>query len=218
MLICFASVTVSAATMSGALYGVAGLFPSEYMTAVVSGQALGGILTALAFILVLAFDAGPSATAFVFFIMGALLIFGCIVCYLLVDRQSFFKYYLQGGDKYKVISALPSHSRTGDETGVPLEPILSQVMSKIYVHAVALALLYATTLSVYPAITILMQSEYHASHTEWTGKSNELAIMMHPLIPCNYRCILSARGELFVLQYRRLSGQATGGLVGAACQ
>lgn len=204
--------------MSGALYGVAGLFPSEYMTAVVSGQALGGILTALAFILVLAFDAGPSATAFVFFIMGALLIFGCIVCYLLVDRQSFYKYYLQGGDKYKVISALPSHSRTGDETGVPLEPILSQVMSKIYVHAVALALLYATTLSVYPAITILMQSEYHASHTEWTGKSNEVTIMLHPLIPCNYRYLLSARGKLFVLQYWRLSGQATGGLVGAAGQ
>ncbi|KAH8402958.1 hypothetical protein KR222_001078 [Zaprionus bogoriensis] len=162
---------ISAATMSGALYGVAGLFPSEYMTAVVSGQALGGILTALAFILVLAFDAGPSATAFVFFIMGALLILGCIVCYVLVDRQAFFKYYLEGGDKYKVISALPSHSRAGEEagdTGVALEPILGQVLGKIYVHAVCLALLYATTLSVYPSITILMQSEHHASHTQWT--------------------------------------------------
>lgn len=183
LLICcfpfFLFYTVSAATMSGALYGVAGLFPSEYMTAVVSGQALGGILTALAFILVLAFDAGPSATAFVFFIMGALLILGCIICYLLVNRQPFFQYYLDGGDKYKVISAVPSHRRGGeegdDETGVALEPILSQVLSKIYTHAVTLAVLYATTLSVYPAITILMRSEHHASHTEWTGKTNKSA-------------------------------------------
>ncbi|XP_060648233.1 equilibrative nucleoside transporter 1 [Drosophila nasuta] len=159
----------SAATMSGALYGVAGLFPSEYMTAVVSGQALGGILTALAFILVLAFDAGPSATAFVFFCMGAVLIFFCIVSYIAMSRQAYFKYYLEGGDKYKVISAQPSHSRNEvAETGVPLEPILRQVMSKIYIHVVCLALLYATTLSVYPAVTILMQSEYSANHTEWS--------------------------------------------------
>ncbi|XP_030555582.1 equilibrative nucleoside transporter 2 [Drosophila novamexicana] len=158
---------ISSATMSGALYGVAGLFPSEYMTAVVSGQALGGILTALAFILVLAFDAGPSATAFVFFIMGALLIFFCIVCYSVMARQAYFKYYLDGGDKFKVISALPSHSRS-DESGVPLEPILKQVLGKIYMQAVCLALLYATTLSVYPSVTVLMQSENSASHTEWS--------------------------------------------------
>ncbi|ALC38510.1 Ent1 [Drosophila busckii] len=161
---------ISAATMSGALYGVAGLFPSEYMTAVVSGQALGGIITALAFILVLAFDAGPSATAFVFFIMGALLIFFCIVCYLTMARQPFFKYYLEGGDKYKVISALPSHSRqeAAADTGVALEPILREVMGKIYLHAICLGILFATTLSVYPSITLLMQSEYSGSHTAWT--------------------------------------------------
>lgn len=161
---------VSAATMSGALYGVAGLFPSEYMTAVVSGQALGGIITALALILVLAFDSTPSVTAFVFFIIGALLILGCIVCYLLMARQAYFKYYLAGGDKFKVISALPpSHSREGDETGVALEPIFKQVLGKIYVQASCLVLLYSTTMSVYPAVTVLMQSEYSANHSEWTG-------------------------------------------------
>lgn len=157
----------AAATMSGAMYGVAGLFPSEYMTAVISGQALGGILTSLALILVLAFEAGPSATAFVFFCTGLLLIIFCIVCYLVMARQPFFKYYLDGGDKYKVISAQPSHSRNED-TGVPLEPILREVMGKIYIHVAGMALLYATTLSVYPAITVLMQSEHFESHSQWT--------------------------------------------------
>ncbi|EDW75492.1 uncharacterized protein Dwil_GK23885 [Drosophila willistoni] len=162
---------ISAAIMSGALYGVAGLFPSQYMTAVVSGQALGGILTALAFILVLAFDTGPKITAFVFFIVGGVLILLCIVCYLAMARQPYFKYYLDGGDKYKVISAIPSHSRHGGEEetgGMPLEPIMREVLSQIYIHAVCLALLYVTTLSVYPAVTVLMQSEYSDQHTEWT--------------------------------------------------
>ncbi|XP_017086884.2 equilibrative nucleoside transporter 1 [Drosophila bipectinata] len=157
---------ISAATMSGALYGVAGLFPSEFITAVVSGQALGGILTALAFILVLAFDTGPNTTAFIFFIFGGALILLCIVCYVILARRPFFKYYLEGGDKYKVISAVPSHSPNDGAEGVPLEPIMRQVMSKIYLHASCLALLYTTTLSVYPSVTVLMQSEY--GHSEWT--------------------------------------------------
>ncbi|KAH8273564.1 hypothetical protein KR018_001383 [Drosophila ironensis] len=157
---------ISAATMSGALYGVAGLFPSEFITAVVSGQALGGILTALAFILVLAFDTGPNTTAFIFFILGGVLILLCIVCYAILARQPFFRYYLEGGDKYKVIQAVPSHSPGDGVEGVPLEPIMRQVMSKIYLHASCLALLYSTTLSVYPAVTVLMQSEY--GHSEWT--------------------------------------------------
>ncbi|EDV33516.1 uncharacterized protein Dana_GF24827 [Drosophila ananassae] len=157
---------ISAATMSGALYGVAGLFPSEFITAVVSGQALGGILTALAFILVLAFDTGPKTTAFIFFIFGGALILLCIMCYVILARKPFFKYYLEGGDKYKVISAVPSHSPNDGAEGVPLEPIMRQVMSKIYLHASCLALLYTTTLSVYPAVTVLMQSEY--GHSEWT--------------------------------------------------
>jgi len=154
--------------MSGALYGVAGLFPSEFITAVVSGQALGGILTALAFILVLAFDTGPNTTAFIFFIVGGVLILLCIVCYVILARKPFFRYYLEGGDKYKVIRAVPSHNRNGSAEGLPLEPILRQVMSKIYLHAISLALLYTTTLSVYPAVTVLMQSEY--GHSVWTGK------------------------------------------------
>ncbi|SPP79692.1 equilibrative nucleoside transporter 3 [Drosophila guanche] len=158
----------AAATMSGALYGIAGLFPSEFITAVVSGQALGGILTALAFILVLAFDTGPNTTAFIFFIVGSVLILLCIVCYKILVRKPFFKYYLEGGDKYKVISAIPSHSRNEETEGVTLEPIMRKVMTKIYLHAVCLALLYTTTLSVYPAVTVLMQSEHSASHTEWT--------------------------------------------------
>ncbi|XP_017131906.1 equilibrative nucleoside transporter 2 [Drosophila elegans] len=157
---------ISAATMSGALYGVVGLFPSEYITAVVSGQALGGVFTALAFILVLALDTGPNTTAFIFFILGGVLVLLCIVCYVIMARQPFFRYYLEGGDKYKVIRAVPSHSRNEGAEGLPLEPILKQVMSKIYLHVICMALLYTTTLSVYPAVTVLMQSEHE--HSEWT--------------------------------------------------
>lgn len=107
--------------MSGGLFGIAGLFPSEYMTAVVSGQALGGIFTALTFILVLAFGAAPNATAFIFFSIGIALILVNIICYAIVEKKEFFRYYVEGGDRFKVVYDDPTHSRTIDR-GVPLEP------------------------------------------------------------------------------------------------
>lgn len=48
---------VATAILSGGLFGISGLFPSEYITAVVSGQALGGIFAALAEIISLTFGA-----------------------------------------------------------------------------------------------------------------------------------------------------------------
>lgn len=154
--------------MSGGLFGIAGLFPSEYMTAVVSGQALGGIFTALTFIMVLAFGAAPNATAFVFFSIGIGLIFINIVCYTIVERKAFFKYYVEGGDKFKIVYDDPTQSRMVDR-GVALEPNVREVFSKIYVHAVTILLLYATTLSVYPSVTILMQSESYGQGKAWNG-------------------------------------------------
>ena len=155
--------------MSGGLFGIAGLFPSEYMTAVVSGQALGGIFTALTFLIVLTFGAAPNVTAFIYFIIGSILVLFSIICYAIMERRSFFKYYVEGGDKFKIVYDNPTHSRTVDR-GVPLEPNVREVFSKIYVHAVSVCILYTTTLSVYPSVTILMQSEDYGHGKAWNGK------------------------------------------------
>ncbi|XP_013102561.1 equilibrative nucleoside transporter 1 isoform X2 [Stomoxys calcitrans] len=159
-------INICSATMSGALFGIAGLFPSEYMTAVVSGQALGGIFTALTFLMVLAFGAAPNTTAFIFFSIGIALIFLNIICYAIVERKNFFKYYVEGGDKFKIVYDDPTHSRMVDR-GVALEPNIRDVLSKMYVHAVTILLLYTTTLSVYPSVTILMQSQDYGKGKAW---------------------------------------------------
>lgn len=155
--------------MSGGVFGIAGLFPAEYMTAVVSGQALGGIFTALTFIVVLTFDAGPNVTAFIYFIIGSILILLNIICYAIMEKKDFFKYYVGGGDKFKIVYDIPTHTRVVDR-GVALEPNVQEVFSKIYIHAVTICLLYATTLSVYPSVTILMQSENYGQGKAWNGE------------------------------------------------
>ncbi|XP_023301685.2 equilibrative nucleoside transporter 1 isoform X1 [Lucilia cuprina] len=159
-------INICSATMSGGIFGIAGLFPSEYMTAVVSGQALGGIFTALTFLVVLTFGAAPNVTAFIYFIIGSVLILINIICYGILERNDFFKYYVEGGDKFKIIYDNPTHSRMVDR-GIPLDPNVNEVFSKIYVHAVTICLLYSTTLSVYPSVTILMQSENYGQGKAW---------------------------------------------------
>nr|XP_014093599.1 equilibrative nucleoside transporter 1 [Bactrocera oleae] len=159
-------INICSAIMSGGIFGVAGLFPSHYMTALVSGQALGGILSALAFILVLAFGSAPDVTALIYFIIGSALVFLSIICYIIMSHQPFFKYSVEGNDKYKILADTPSHSRSVD-TGVDLDPNVRDVFGKIYVEAVNICLLFATTISVYPSVTELMQSENYGKGHAW---------------------------------------------------
>lgn len=159
-------INVSSAIMSGGIFGVVGLFPSHYTTALVSGQALGGILSALAFILVLAFGAPPNVTALIYFVIGSSLVLLSIICYVIMSRQPFFIYYCEGRDKYKILADTPSHSRSVN-IGVQLEPNIREVFGKIYVEAVNICILFATTLSVCPAVTVLMQSESYGKGYAW---------------------------------------------------
>ncbi|XP_017470401.1 PREDICTED: equilibrative nucleoside transporter 1 isoform X1 [Rhagoletis zephyria] len=159
-------INVSSAVMSGGVFGVAGLFPSHYMTALVSGQALGGILSALAFVLVLAFGAPPNVTALIYFIIGSALVLLSIICFVIMSRQPFFIYYFEGGDKYKILADIPSHSRSADIV-VQSEPNVKEVFAKIFIEAVNICLLFATTLSIYPSVTVLMQSENYGRGHAW---------------------------------------------------
>lgn len=52
----------------GGVCGLAGKFPSGYVNAVISGQALGGIFASIASILSIAVGASPTQSAFLYFL------------------------------------------------------------------------------------------------------------------------------------------------------
>lgn len=150
--------------MSGGLFGIAGLFPSEYMTAVVSGQALGGIFTALAFILVLTFDAPPKATAFIFFSIGIGTLILSIFTYIFMTRTHFFNYNVWEKSKPLIV---PGSSNSAD--GIDVAPSLHNVLRKIYIYVISIIITFATSLSVYPAVTVLVKSQYAGQGHLWNG-------------------------------------------------
>lgn len=77
--------------MQGAVYSLASYFDSCYMTACISGQALGGVVAALAQILALWWGASSVHSAFVYFLFANIFISFSLVLYtLLVKTVSTF--------------------------------------------------------------------------------------------------------------------------------
>ncbi|XP_037902470.1 equilibrative nucleoside transporter 3 [Hermetia illucens] len=151
----------AAATLTGALMGLAGLFPSEYMTAVVSGQALSGIFSALSDIISLTFGAPPKTTAFVYFSIGTLTVIISLACYVIMSKTLFFRFYQN--QAHKQIGSSTSLQDVNDT----LQPNYREVIGKIYLYAFSLFYVFAVTLCVYPAVTVLVQSTNHGQGHPW---------------------------------------------------
>lgn len=148
--------------MSGGLFGLAGQFASEYMTAVMSGQALGGIFAAVAEIISLTFGAAATTTAFVYFNIGNFTLIISIICYILMCKTLFFKFHIhESGGMLKSASSSSEIVRRSD-------PAFGTVLGKIWLYGFSEWFVFVTTLSVYPSVTVLINSQN--SGNKWNGK------------------------------------------------
>lgn len=184
---------MATAILSGGLFGICGQFPSEYVTAVVSGQALGGIFAALAQIVSLTFGASPTVSAFAYFCIGNTVVVMSIVSYVLASRTAFFRYHtvdrlaLQRAVMHKEaadhrrhlrrMAAAASSSLSSLSTVTPTgevvqsgEPQFGVVLRKIWLHGLAEWLVFVGTLCVYPSVTVLVSSQNHGSGYAWNGE------------------------------------------------
>lgn len=111
--------------------GISGQFPSEYMTAVVSGQALGGVFTAIIEIITITFASDPRASALIFFAIGNILLVMSLVAYILMAQTNFFKYYTT--DRSGALS--PKNSRLQlQRQPSTMEPIFGDVLNKMWMY------------------------------------------------------------------------------------
>lgn len=190
---------MATALLSGALFGISGQFPSEYVTAVVSGQALGGIFAALAEIVSLTFRASATVAALVYFMIGNVVLVASIVSYAVASRTKFFLYFTGGRlALVKAASALQQQRQqrrrqraerrrsVGSAAGTAAaaevmstvtvvspgadEPQFRAVLGKIWLYGFAEWLVFAVTLSVYPAVTVLVSSQSHGNGHPWNGE------------------------------------------------
>lgn len=171
-------VNIFSAIMSGGLFGVAGMFSSEYISAVMSGQALGGVFTALAEVASITFATAATISAFIYFLFGTLWLVLSLLLYLWVSKTLFFKFHVNQShvkaSNYSInadTSPLSSPAVTATTMASVnrhyLQPDWRKIYSKIWVHGFSVWLVFVTTLSVYPAITVLITSVNKGNHHKW---------------------------------------------------
>lgn len=173
---------IASAILSGGLFGLVGQFPSEYITAVVSGQSLGGIFAALTEIIALTLGASPQYSAFVYFIIGTVVMLISIQAYSVQSRTVFFKYFTRDRtadretaaieeDRRRLVEEENEEEEDEDDNGGTIserrpeskEPNFQRVFLLIWKYGLIEFCIFVVTISIYPAVTVLITS---------TGKGN----------------------------------------------
>lgn len=128
------------------------------MAAVVSGQSLGGIIAAIAQIISLAFKISPLHSALIYFIIADFMIIISLISYIWMYKVDFFTYYIMrgcggiGANRHRDVSMMT-------------------IMKKIWVYALSIFAVFAISMSVYPAVTVLVESHPVTAGTDWNSKS-----------------------------------------------
>ncbi|KAF7653533.1 hypothetical protein LDENG_00081700 [Lucifuga dentata] len=172
------------AVLQGSLFGVVGLFPPRYSTLFMSGQGLAGIFAALAMLLSILSNADKSSAALGYFITPCVATLGTLLCYLLLPNLEFARFYLNRSqpDQMETAKELLSIAdekalnNNGDPEASskflskpeenPEHSSVLAVFRKIWLMALCVTCVFAVTLSVFPVITVRVQTVYK-ENTAW---------------------------------------------------
>lgn len=147
----------ASAIFIGGIVGIASRFSKEYMGAVVSGQSLGGIIAAIAQIISLAFKISPLHSALIYFIIADLMLVTSLIAYIMLYKIDFFTYHILRGTG----GMAPNRHR---------EVSMLLVMKKVWVYAFSIFAVFAISMAVYPAVTVLVESHPTTKGTDWNSK------------------------------------------------
>lgn len=160
-----AFVNAASAIFGGSLMGIVGKFSPKYITAMSGGQALGGIFTALAEICSLWIGASPVLSGLVYFIIGDIVLLLSLIAYVILERSPFFKHHM--------IEKVPDHLKSdysiNGEVSFSANPSVSytRIIKRIWHYGVSIFLVFFISLAVYPAITVLVESQYKGKGHPW---------------------------------------------------
>ncbi|KAK8376004.1 hypothetical protein O3P69_008612 [Scylla paramamosain] len=134
------------AIFQGGLFGVAGMFPEKYITAVVSGQALGGVFASGARIVSLSVGAKDENSAFIYFMIAVIVMIFTLLAYLFMSKTDFYKHYTNCQKPEKGSDDAPQAERTFSEQ--------VQIFKEIWPLGVSVWGVFAVTLGAFPALCV----------------------------------------------------------------
>lgn len=169
------------AVLQGSLFGVVGLLPPRYSTLLMSGQGLAGIFAALAMLLSILSNADKNSAALGYFLTPCVATLATLMCYLLLPHLEFARFYLDRSrrDEAQTSEELLSRAEkalnnNNKELEVDRKSVgkpgqnqerssVFAVFKKIWLMAACVTCVFAVTLSVFPVVTVRVQTVYKDS-------------------------------------------------------
>nr|CAD7196742.1 unnamed protein product [Timema douglasi] len=158
---------IASAVLQGGLFGLVGKFSPRYITAVVSGQALGGIFAALAEIVSLCLGASPTTSAFVYFMVANAMLLMALTAYLILARAVFFRYHLLEKCEADTLHYEPGVIQASSSSLTTRNISYTRILAKMWPYGLSVWMTFFITLAMYPALTVLVNSTAQGSKKPW---------------------------------------------------
>ncbi|KAM9476610.1 equilibrative nucleoside transporter 3 [Clarias gariepinus] len=170
-LISVALVSGASNIFSGSMFGISAHFPMRISQALISGQAMGGTLSAVASIVDLAAASDVTNSALAYFLTADIFILFCIIVYLLLPKLAYSRYYMEAsciGSAPTSESSLSTPESTSSPTIMSVPP-LKPIMGKMWKLSVYVFWVFFISIIIFPAISSGIQSVNKDSGSPWTG-------------------------------------------------
>ncbi|XP_066456579.1 equilibrative nucleoside transporter 3 isoform X2 [Eleutherodactylus coqui] len=170
-LICVAILSGASNILMASVFGVTGRFPMKHSQSLISGQAMGGTVSALAAILDLSIASNVTDSALAYFLTADIFLLLCIGVYLILPRMEYASYYLN------LIEARPDSSDDeGSEEKVDTSssktnsPPILPILKRVKVLAACLFYTFFISIIIFPTIAASIESVDKSSGSVWTNK------------------------------------------------
>ncbi|NXA36678.1 S29A3 protein, partial [Eudromia elegans] len=180
---CVAVVSGASTVFSSSIFGLTSRFPSRNSQALISGQAMGGTLSAVASVLDLAAAADVTDSALAYFLTADVFIVLCIVVYLLLPRLEYSRYYLRRHTESPYVAAgqpgspVEEGCRADGDTsslskgsGAPALPPLRPILRATAVLGFCVFYVFFVSIMVFPSLSSNIESVERSSGSPWSGK------------------------------------------------
>ncbi|XP_047458699.1 equilibrative nucleoside transporter 3 [Mugil cephalus] len=162
-LISVAIVSGASNLFSGSVFGISGHFPMRISQALISGQAMGGTLSAIASIVDLAAADDVTDSALAYFLTADIFILLCIGTYLLLPRLAYSRHYMLAA------TCTGPEEQSEDGGASHIVPPLHPILKKIWVLGLSVFYVFFISIMVFPALSSGIQSVDKDSGSPWTN-------------------------------------------------
>ncbi|XP_061303562.1 equilibrative nucleoside transporter 3 [Pezoporus flaviventris] len=179
---CVAIVSSASTVFTSSVFGLSSCFPMRNLQALISGQAMGGTISAIASVIDLAAADNVTDSALAYFLTADIFIVFCIMMYLLLPRLEYSRYYMSSQEESPSLATVPPDSSMEDEaepegttstsflaksTGIPP---LCPILQKTALLGFCLFYIFFISIIIFPSLSSNIESVSKSSGSPWSTK------------------------------------------------